>query len=69
MNKILVSVFCVSLSFGVSSYAEEKPMSADEVKATFTGKTCDGYNENKGKPYKIYMAEDGSMLHKNKKKD
>lgn len=67
MKKALMVFVSASLLFTANVFAAET-MSADEVRAAFTGKTCDGHNENKDKSYKIYMNSDGSMLHKNRKR-
>lgn len=43
----------------------EKYLSIDEVKALFSGKTFDGYNEIKDVEYQVYSNPDGTMTHKN----
>lgn len=68
MKKLLVSIFCTSIIFGLPALAEEKLLSVEEAKVLFSGKTFDGFNEAKGKSYRVYSAADGKMLHKNKKR-
>ena len=43
-------------------------LSADEAKALFSGKTFDGYNEIKGRSYRVYSDPSGTMIHKNAKR-
>jgi hypothetical protein len=56
---------CMLLSATV--YAE-KTLTAAEVKSLFIGKTCDGYNEIKGKSYRIYTIDDSTLMHANAKR-
>jgi hypothetical protein len=68
MKKLLSMFFCACVLASPAVNAEEKVLSAEEVRALFTGKTFDGFNENKGASYRVYSAADGTMLHKNAKR-
>ena len=68
MKKTLITIISASLFISVSACAEEKVLNAEEAQALFSGKTFDGFNEDKGKPYKVYSAPDGTMIHQNKKR-
>ncbi len=59
MKKTLVAVFCASMIFGVSVHADEKVLTAEEAQALFSNKTFDGFNEDKGKSFKVYSSADG----------
>ena len=59
MKKTLVSIFSVSLFFGIVAHAEEKLLTAEEAQALFSNKTFDGFNEEKGKDYKVFSSADG----------
>jgi len=67
-NKILMLVIAFSTSLLANSVAAGEALSADQVRALFTGKTFDGYNENKGKKFRVYSNVDGTMLHQNAKR-
>lgn len=45
-----------------------RALNAEQVKALFTNKTFDGYNEQKGVEYQVYSQADGSMIHKTAKR-
>lgn len=45
-----------------------KALTAEQVKALFTNKTFDGYNELKGVEFQVYSQDDGSMIHKTAKR-
>ena len=42
-----------------------KALTAEQVKALFTNKTFDGYNELNVAEFQVYSQDDGSMIHKN----
>ena len=63
---LLISSLTLFVSF--FAVAEGKKLSADEVKALFIGKTCDGYNPIKDKDYKLFTQDDSSVLHQNPKR-
>ena len=42
--------------------ADDKALSAAEVKALFTNKTFDGHNEAKDKDFRVYAAPDGKHM-------
>jgi hypothetical protein len=39
--------------------AEEKTLTAEEAQALFSNKTFDGFNEEKGKSFKVFSSADG----------
>lgn len=45
-----------------------KALNAEQVKALFTNKTFDGYNETKRVEYQVFSQGDGSMIHKTDKR-
>jgi len=66
INKRLVFALLLSLSLlTINPVLAATPLSADDVKALFSGKTFDGYNENIGKKFRVYSAPDGTMIHQN----
>lgn len=64
----LISIIVLAIAFGSNSAFAEKVLTADEATVLFSGKTFDGYNEIKGKSYKVYSDPDGTMIHQNKKR-
>ncbi len=67
-NNKLLTVATIVLLAGSGNVLAEKVLTADEVKALFSGKTFDGYNEIKGKSYKAYSDPNGTMIHQNRKR-
>ena len=68
-NKILTLLLALSASLLVTNgVAADVALSAEQVKALFSGKTFDGHNEIKGKDFQVYSAADGIMIHKNRKR-
>lgn len=73
MKKILITLFSSLFIFNPGFASEKTALSADEVKALFSGKTWDGVNESKGKEFKGYASPDGKqevfVVHKQKIKN
>lgn len=68
-NKILTLLLALSASLLVTNgVAADAALSAEQVKALFSGKTFDGHNEDKDKDFQVYSAADGTMIHKNRKR-
>ena len=67
-NKTLIFLVAFSTSLMANGVTAGEALSAEQVKALFTGKTFDGYNENKGKKFRAYSDADGTMIHQNKKR-
>jgi len=66
ITKVLPSIVASVLVFAPGYVmAEEKTLTADEVKNLFSGKTFDGHNEIRDKNYRAYSKADGKMIHKN----
>jgi hypothetical protein len=66
-NTILLSVITGLMTVTGTAMAD-KQLSADEVKALFSGKTFDGHNESNDKDYQVYSDPNGTMIHKNAKR-
>lgn len=54
---VLIGVFATGMNVSI---AEEKVLSKEEAVALFKDKTFDGYQEVKGKGFRIYSAADGT---------
>jgi hypothetical protein len=68
MKRFSVAVLALSAVLNTASAGDY--LSADEVKALFTDKTFDGYQEQKGFDFKVYSAPDGThnLIKKGKNK-
>jgi len=67
-NRVFIFVIAFSSSLFVNSVVAGEPLSADQVRALFSGKTFDGYNEIKDKKFRVYSNADGTMIHQNAKR-
>lgn len=67
-NYVVSTALAAAMMVTANTAVAAAALSADEVKALFSGKTFDGYNEKKGRSYRAYSAPDGTMIHQNKKR-
>ena len=61
-NKLLIAIITGLLAMTSQLVLAEKVLSMDEAKALFTDKTFDGYNEKKGKSFRVYSSSDGTHV-------